>query len=312
MPVEPVIHIDGPWTHRSVSANGSRFHLASMGEGPLVLLLHGFPEFWWAWRHQLVTLAEAGYQAVAVDLRGYGGSDKPPRGYDLITAAADAAGLIRALGEANATVVGHDWGGLTAWTLAAYFPKSVRRLAVVSAAHPLRMRARVLSSPATISRALNPPPRGGGYPLAFQVPMRPEQQLVRDGGALVGSILRSWAAPGWPDADTIRTYQRAMRIPPVAHTSLEYHRWLVRSTFRPDGLRYARQLRTPVTAPVLQLHGAVDPCIPAQSARGAGRHVEGPYRFRLIEGAGHFPHEERPEAFSSELLGWLSDPEPDR
>ena len=157
MPAEPVIQISGPWTHRSVTANGRRFHVASMGEGPLVLLLHGFPEFWWTWRHQLVTLAEAGYRAVAVDLRGYGGSDKPPRGYDLITAAADAAGLIRALGEANATVVGHDWGGLTAWTLAAYFPKAVRRLAVVSMAHPLRMRARVLSSPFTISRALAEP-----------------------------------------------------------------------------------------------------------------------------------------------------------
>src|SRR6201996_2169489 len=154
MPAEPVIQIAGPWTHRSVSANGSRFHVASMGEGPLVLLLHGFPEFWWTWRHQLVTLSEAGYRAVAVDLRGYGGSDKPPRGYDLITAAADAAGLIRALGEANATVVGHDWGGLTAWTLAAYFPKSVHRMAVVSVAHPLRMRARVLASPLRISRAM--------------------------------------------------------------------------------------------------------------------------------------------------------------
>ena len=102
MPAEPDIEINGPWTHRDVTANGTRFHLATLGEGPLVLLLHGFPEFWWTWRHQLIALAEAGYRAVAVDLRGYGGSDKPPRGYDLITAAADAAGLISALGEANA------------------------------------------------------------------------------------------------------------------------------------------------------------------------------------------------------------------
>ncbi|HEY0935830.1 MAG TPA: alpha/beta hydrolase [Trebonia sp.] len=315
MAAEPVIQISGPWAHRSVSANGVRFHSASMGDGPLVLLLHGFPEFWWAWRHQLVTLAAAGYRAVAVDLRGYGGSDKPPRGYDLITAAADVAGLIRALGEANATVVGHDWGGLAAWSLAAYFPKAVRRLAVVSVPHPLQLRARVLSSPLRISRSPaepDGPARRGGYPLAFQVPMFPERQLVRDGGALVGSILASWSAPGWPDQETARTYQRAIRIPPVAHTSLEYPRWFVRSTFRPDGLRYARQMRTPVAVPVLQLHGAADSCIPPQSARGAGRYVEGPYRWKVIEGAGHFPHEERPEAFDTELLGWLADPEPDR
>ena len=103
-----------------------------------------------------------------------------------------------------------------------------------------------------------------------------------------------------------------MRIPPVAHTALEYHRWFVRSSMRPDGLRYARQMRSPVAAPVLHLHGAMDPCIPAQSARGAGRYVEAPYRWKVIEGTGHFPHEERPDLFDAELLGWLADPEPDR
>jgi pimeloyl-ACP methyl ester carboxylesterase len=314
MTAEPVIQISGPWTHRSVTANGTRFHVASMGDGPLVLLLHGFPEFWWTWRHQLVTLAAAGYRAVAVDLRGYGGSDKPPRGYDLITAAGDVAGLIRALGEANATVVGHDWGGLVAWTLAAYFPKSLRRLGVVSMAHPLQMRTRVLTSPLTLSHSLaerDGQPRRTGYPLAFQLPLFPERQLIRDNAALVGEILSSWSAPGWPDQETARVYQRAMRIPPVAHTSLEYPRWFVRSTFRPDGLRYARQLRTPVAAPVLHLHGAADACLAPQAARGAGRYVEGPYRWKVIEGAGHFPHEERPEAFDAELLGWLADPEPE-
>jgi len=84
---DAAVMISGPWTHRTVSANGTRFHVAEAGDGPLVLLLHGFPEFWWTWRHQLAGLPEAGFRAVAVDLRGYGGSDKPPRGYDLITAA---------------------------------------------------------------------------------------------------------------------------------------------------------------------------------------------------------------------------------
>src|SRR6201994_4183333 len=144
---DAVVQIGGPWNHRSISANGTRFHAAEAGDGPLVLLLHGFPEFWWTWRHQLAVLPEAGFRAVAVDLRGYGGSDKPPRGYDLITAAADAAGLVRALGEANAIVIGHGLGGLAAWTLAAYYPKAVRRLAVISMAHPLRMRASVGAGP---------------------------------------------------------------------------------------------------------------------------------------------------------------------
>jgi pimeloyl-ACP methyl ester carboxylesterase len=83
------VRIPGPWTHREVSANGIRLHVAELGTGPLVLLLHGFPEFWWSWRHQLPALAAAGLRAVAVDLRGYGDSDKPPRGYDLWTLSGD-------------------------------------------------------------------------------------------------------------------------------------------------------------------------------------------------------------------------------
>jgi len=302
---DSVIAISGPWTHRSVSANGTRFHVAASGEGPLVLMLHGFPEFWWTWRHQLQSLPAAGFRAVAADLRGYGGSDKPPRGYDLITAAADVAGMIRSLGEANAVVVGHDWGGLVAWTLATYFPKAVRRLAIVSMPHPLQLRASVLGGTLGLGAR-------HGYPLSFQAPMLPERQLVRDGAAGVGQLLASWSGPGWPDPETARVYRRAMRIPPVAHTALEYHRWFVRSSFRPDGLRYARQMKSPVQAPTLHLHGAVDPCVPTQLARGAGRYVEGPYRWKILDGVGHFPHEERPEAFDAELLGWLTDPEPDR
>ena len=86
-----------------------------------------------------------------------------------------------------------------------------------------------------------------------------------------------------------------MRIPSAAHSALEYHRWLGAQRLRPDGLRYARHMRTPIAAPVLQLHGALDTCVLPQTARGAGRYVDGPYRWRVIDGAGHFPHEERPE-----------------
>ena len=149
------IYLAGPWSHRSVTANGTRFHVAESGDGPLVLLLHGFPEFWWTWRHQLSSLSAAGFRAVAPDLRGYGASDKPPRGYDLVTAASDAAGLVRSLGEANAIVVGHDWGGLIAWTMATYYPKVVRRLAIVSMPHPLRLRAAVLAAPLAQAKSMS-------------------------------------------------------------------------------------------------------------------------------------------------------------
>jgi pimeloyl-ACP methyl ester carboxylesterase len=302
---DAAIAISGPWTHRSVSANGTRFHVAEAGDGPLVLLLHGFPEFWWTWRHQLAGLPEAGFRGVAVDLRGYGGSDKPPRGYDLVTAASDAAGLIRAMGEANAIVVGHGLGGLIAWTLAEYYPKVVRRLAVVSMAHPLQMRAAMVTDLLSQGRRM-------GYALGSQLPVLPERQLLRNGALRVGRLLDNWSAPGWPDHPTEQIYSRAMRIPSAAHSALEYQRWPARSALRPDGLRYARHMRAPIQAPTLHLHGAVDPCVLPQTARGAGRYVNGPYRWRVIDGAGHFPHEERPDAFGTEFFGWLADPEPER
>ena len=305
MTADSVVQITGPWGHRSVSANGTRFHVAESGDGPLVLFLHGFPEFWWAWRRQLASLPADGFRAVAVDLRGYGGSDKPPRGYDLVTAAADAAGLVRALGEANAIVVGHDWGGMIAWTLAAYYPKVVRRLAVVSTAHPLRMRSAILTDPFGQGRRSR-------YAFGFQLPMLPERRLCGEGASRVGQMLTDWSAPGWPDAETERNYRRAMLIPSVAHSALEYHRWFARSGVRPDGLRYARHMRSAIQAPTLHLHGSVDKCVLAQTARGAGRYVDGPYRWRVIDGARHFPHEERPDAFDTELRGWLADPEPER
>ena len=299
------VFAEGPWSHRAVTANGTRFHIAESGEGPLVLLLHGFPQFWWTWRSQLPSLSAAGFRAVAADLRGYGGSDKPPRGYDLITAASDAAGMVRALGEANAVVVGHDWGGLVAWTMAAYFPKVVRRLAVVSVAHPLRMRATLLTDVA----------RGGtgiGQTLGFQVPVLPERRLVRHGALQVSRMLHAWSGPGWPDPEADRRYRAAMCIPSVAHSALEYHRWFMRSRLRSDGMRYAHRMRAPVQAPTLQLHGALDSCVRPATARGSGRYVDAPYRWRLIDGAGHFPQEEQSDRLTAELCHWLADPEPER
>jgi pimeloyl-ACP methyl ester carboxylesterase len=181
----------------------------------------------------------------------------------------------------------------------------VRRLAVISMGHPLRMRASVFTDPLGQGRR-------SGYALGYQLPILPERQLLRDGALRVGRMLEKWSAPGWPDPETERIYARAIRIPSVAHSALEYHRWLARSGVRPDGLRYARHMRAAIAAPTLHLHGALDSCVLPQTARGAGRYVDGPYRWRVIDGAGHFPHEERPEVLDTELLGWLADPEPER
>lgn len=296
--------VPGPWSHREVSANGVRLHIAEAGSGPLVLLLHGFPQFWWAWRHQLVDLAEAGYRVVAVDLRGFGASDKPPRGYDGFTLAADVAGLIRALGERNAVVVGHDWGGVLAWTAATLHPRVVRRLVIVSTPHPLRMRSAVVTEPRGQLRAVR-------HALAFQLPRYGEAQLTRDDGRYVDGLLRGWAGERWRgEADfeeATGRYREALRIPSAAHSALEYYRWMARSLPRPDGLRYAKLMRQPVTAPTLQLHGSADPCLLPSTAQGSGRYVAAKYEWRLLARVGHFPAEEAPELVTGELLRWAKE-----
>src|SRR5690606_4454037 len=181
--------IEGPWTHRFVTANGTRFHVVEAGTGPLVLFLHGFPEFWWAWHAVLPAVADAGFRAVAVDLRGYGASDKPPRGYDGYTLAADVTGLIRALGERSAAVVAAGFGGMVAWTAAAFHPRMVRRLVIVAAAHPLRLRAAVVAAPRGQLAAAAPL-------LRFQRP-RYEHVLTRHEGAEIGGYLRRWGGRAW-------------------------------------------------------------------------------------------------------------------
>jgi pimeloyl-ACP methyl ester carboxylesterase len=283
-----------------VRANGIALHITEAGTGPLVLLLHGWPTFWWTWSRQLIDLADAGYHAVAVDLRGYGASDKPPRGYDATTMAADIAQLVTALGEQDAVLVGNDVGGLLAWTVAAQQPQVVRRIAVLGAAHPLRLRQAALYD--TAQR------RASSYALkTFQVPRRGERLLTEDSSYLL-QLFDSWSGTRWRGSPSYATatgrYAEAMRIHPVAHCSLEFFRWAVRSLPRPDGRAYARSMQHPIGKPVLQLHGAQDRCVLPSTAQGSSRHVSADYEWRLLPGVGHFPQHERPEQVSDELIRW--------
>ncbi len=299
-----VVLVDGPWTHRDVSANGIRLHVAEAGTGPLVLLLHGFPEFWWSWRHQLVGLADAGFRVVAPDLRGYGASDKPPRGYDAVTLAADVAGLVRALGERDAMIVGHDWGGVLAWTVGTLHPRVVRRLAVLDAPHPLRLRSALVTDPRGQLRASR-------YAFGFQTPRLAESLLTRDDARYVGELFERWSGPAWARtadyAEAVRRCREAILIPKTAHCALEYYRWMLRSVVRPDGLRYAKSLSEPVTAPTLQLHGGLDGSVLPRTALGSGRYVAAAYEWRLLDGVGHFAHQEAPDRVTGELVRWAKD-----
>ncbi|CAM5263387.1 Alpha/beta hydrolase OS=Streptomyces cyaneofuscatus OX=66883 GN=G3I52_18500 PE=3 SV=1 [Streptomyces cyaneofuscatus] len=132
----------------------------------------------------------------------------------------------------------------------------------------------------------------------------------------MGRLVQDWAGPlmlEFPDEETLAVYRRAMSIPSTAHCSIEPYRWMVRSMARPDGVQFNRRMKRPVRVPTLHLHGSLDPAVRTRSSAGSGEYVEAPYRWRLFErGSWRFPHEEDPIAFSTELINWLKDPEPDR
>lgn len=286
-----------PWRHRFVAANGARFHVAEAGQGPLVLFLHGFPEFWWAWRHQLQPVADAGHRAVAMDLRGYGQSDKTPRGYDPLTLASDVSGVIRSLGSRDAVLVGHGWGGYVAWATAASHPEEVRALCCVGAPHPavlLRPPFGALTRAALV------------HVLPMQVPWLPERRIMR--GDYIARHLAAWSAPEseFPSSPEVARYREALSRWPSPHCALEYHRWLVRSRLRRDGRACAAALRHSLGVPVLQVNGAGDPAVRRSAVAASARHVDAAHEDVVISGAGHFPHEESPEAFTDALLTWLS------
>jgi pimeloyl-ACP methyl ester carboxylesterase len=300
---EPVsgesIETPGPWQHRHVAANGARFHVAEAGpaQGPPVLLLHGFPETWWAWRHQLPALAEAGYRAVAMDLRGYGGSDKTPNGYDPFTLAGDTAGVVKALGGRPTALVGHGWGGYVAWSTAVLHPREVSSLCAVSAPHPLAMLRALRTGRSAVALR---------HVLAMQLPMLPERRLADPSTGFLRAHLTTWSAPAspFPDDTAVATYQRAIGQWPSSHCALEYHRWLFRSRLRADGRAFTAAMRPPVEQPTGCIWGEDDPAL-----AGAGlsrRHVRGELLEHPMRGVGHFPHEEAPDELTRLLLDWLA------
>ncbi|SDO89184.1 Pimeloyl-ACP methyl ester carboxylesterase [Nakamurella panacisegetis] len=287
--------------HRSVSANGIRFHLVSAGTGPLVLMLHGFGGIWTNWRHQLPDLAEAGHHAVAADLRGAGDSDKPPRGYDAFTLAADVAGMIRALGEREAILVGQGYGGVLAFNTAIMYPDLVRSVVAISAPHPGRM--------ARLRRPVRTDPYGRLLTFAA-LPIAPDRRLAASGGSLLERIVRSHAGPAWAASTdftrTIAGMRRAIVTPGAARGAIEPLRWVARSPYRSDGHRHREALARPLTAPVLHLVGEGDRFTPAAALRGTKDQCAGAYTFEVIPGVGHYPAEEAPGIVNARIAAFLS------
>lgn len=288
---------DGPWRHEMVASGGSRFHVAVAGPAdrlaPLVLLLHGFPQFWWAWRHQIPALAEAGYRVAAMDVRGSGASDKPPGGYDVLARASDVAGVVRSLGRERAVVVGQGTGGVLAWAVAALHPRVVAGVAALGAPHPARV---VVPGRAALT------PTALRHLAFYQLPTFPERALT--GGELVARVLAHGAAVPFAPDDVAR-YRDVMRIPFAAHSAMEALRWAVRSASRASGRRLRTAVRRPLTVPALQIHGASDGLVRPEIADLDAARLVRDLRYDVIPGAGHFLSEEAPQEVTEILLSWL-------
>ena len=312
-------------THRTVDTNGIRMHVAEQGTGPLVLLCHGFPETWYSWRHQLQALADAGYRAVAPDMRGYGQTDAPQdvASYTLLHLVGDMVGLLDALGAESAVIAGHDWGAPVAWHSALLRPDRFR--AVIGLSVPFRPRGSV--KPSTLMPQTDD---AIFYQLYFQRPGAAEAELQRD----VSATIRRLAYAGSGDAPVRSPLGMVPRDGGFLDHTVDpaslpewissadigvYAAEFSRTGFR-GGLNWYRnidrnwELLAPyagavVTVPALYIAGdrdlvvnfrGMDQLIPNLS-----KFVPGLTRTIMLPGCGHWTQQERPAAVNAAMLEFL-------
>lgn len=284
------------WQHRDIITNGIRMHYVTQGAGPLIVLLHGFPEYWYSWRHQIPFLAQHGYHVVAPDLRGYNDTDKPRTGYDIPTLLLDIAGLISGLGQQQAIIVGHDWGGALAWSFAARYPHMTARLIVMNAPHPAAM----LREFRTFKQL-----RKSWYMFAFQLPWLPEKILLRNHANAIGSMLHGSALQksAFPRSVTA-LYQQAMSKPGAMTAALNYYRQLFRHL--PTNLS---QQNATILAPTLLIWGIYDIALDIALTHGLEPWV--PHLcIERISQSGHWVQQEQPDHVNQLILTFLQPPPP--
>lgn len=283
------------WQHQFVETNHIRLHCVTQGEGDLVVLLHGFPEFWYSWRHQIPALAKQ-FKVVVPDLRGYNDSDKPDSGYDLDTISRDITGLIRHLGYSQAHIIGHDWGGAIAWHMAQTVPQWLDRLALLNAPHPDKLRQELLGNLDQLRRSW--------YLLAFQIPALPEWIIRQNLSTLVKNWFQEQAIrKGAFSAKDTEIFKAALEKPGVLSAALNYYRQF----FAPQAwLQQWSQRSAPVTAPTLVLWGAEDSLLSPSLMEGLEQFVSAPLQLKLLPNCGHWVHQEVPQTVNRELLTFLA------
>jgi pimeloyl-ACP methyl ester carboxylesterase len=312
-------------THRFVETNGIRMHIAEQGEGPLVVLCHGFPESWYSWRHQLAALAGAGFHAVAPDQRGYGQTDQPEGSehYTMLHLAGDIVGLLDALGEQTAVVVGHDWGAPVAWNCAMMRPDRFRAVAGMSVPYMPR-------GPMNPLQLLRQLAGENFYMVYFQKPGVAEADLGQDVRASMQRIL--YAASGdappeqrWkPVLQSGAGFMDGGELPPLpgwlTAADLDFYTAEFTRTGFTGGLNWYRAMDlsweltaafagATIAQPSLFIAGREDGVLsfPGMDAVMAGLSyvLPGLRQTLLLDGCGHWVQQERPDEVNRALLEFL-------
>lgn len=262
---------------------GVKIHYASLGAGPLVVMIHGFPDFWYSWRHQMTALADR-YQVVAMDQRGYNKSDKPQgqEQYDVRLLMGDVEAVIRAAGAEKATIVGHDWGGYVAWSLAMFRPELVERLIVLNLPHPKGFSRELAHNPEQQANS--------AYARAFQ--RQGAHRLVTK------DYLASFVAK---DPDSLEKYREAFEASDLEAMLHYYKQNYPRAPYAED----ARELPK-VQCPVLVFHGLKDKALHRNALSGTWDWVEGELTIVTVPEADHWVHHDAADTVSATMRDWLA------
>jgi len=285
---------------KRLEANGLQFAYLEAGpaDGPLVVLLHGFPDNAYSWEYQLPALGAAGYRAVAPWLRGYPPTEIPPDGYyDRATLVVDVRALIDALnGGRPALLVGQDWGAAIGYGVLAAFPEWVERAVILAVPHPTQIRRTLRRSPKHAFRSF--------HWFLFQLPAIPEWLCRVNDYAFLETLWRLWSHD-YRDQEHVAAIRRSMAQPGALEASLAYYRALLSNKRQDPALAEVRAaMEQPITVPTRALCGAQDM---RRHMLAAQRDLfTGPYEWDTVEDAGHFLHREQPEAINREIRTWLA------
>lgn len=283
---------------------GLRMRVALAGGGPLMVMLHGFPECWYSWRHQLRAFAPY-FTCAAPEMRGYGETDAPAgvANYAIAKLVGDLAGLIQALGEKRAIVVGHDWGGAVAWASALMRPELVERLIVMNCPHPALFRRHLTSNLRQLARSW--------YIFFFQLPLLPEAALRAGDFALLRRLMLlsavNKAAFSDDDLDHFCAALAGRRYSATA--AINYYRALIGGGLLRGRAAGARELlEGKIAAPTLLIWGEQDMALGKELTYGMEELFSGPFSLKYIADSGHWVQQERPELVNQYMREFLADP----